>query len=109
MSNQSTIDTTNAMEHLPEASNQRDTSDEPTMLHYVLNSEMNSVTSSIALCGAQVRSGSDRITRPKGHDSWVVCPICEFLVSMSDDKPRFKQWMKGTYQLKKNAKEASHE
>ncbi|MFT8356642.1 MAG: hypothetical protein ABF780_08220 [Bifidobacterium aquikefiri] len=88
---------------------QQSQADEPTVFHYISNKDIESDVPSVALCGEEVRSGADRIIRPRGHSSWIVCPICEFIHSMSDDEPRLEQWLQGIEQLEKNGKGTSHE
>lgn len=82
---------------------QQQHTDEPTIFHYLPKGQ------STALCGHHVPLNNRIKGEGTGEGSWVVCPICEFICSMSDDKPRFKRWLTGTYQLEKNAKEHNHE
>jgi hypothetical protein len=79
------------------------------MFHYVNKRDLKAGIPANALCGIQIHPGTDCVIGAKGFNSWIMCPICEFIYSLRADETQLKQWITGTYQLEKNQKEHSHE
>ena len=89
--------------HAETQTQQQQHTDEPTIFHYLPKGQ------STALCGQHVPLNNRIEGEGTGEGSWVVCPICEFLYSMLEDRTRFKHWLEGTTQLANNEKEGNHE
>jgi hypothetical protein len=111
MKNQSTINDSNPGLHAEPGTlrQQQSHADEPTMFHYANTRDLKAGIPTNAVCGVQIRPGSDCAIGATGVNSWIMCPICEFIYSLRGDEQRLRQWITGTCQLEKNQKEHAHE
>lgn len=72
-----------------------------SVYHYFFKGDLGLSRPAVALCGARLEPGNFAISK-SANRTWVVCPICEFIHSLTGEESSLRDWLSGTYQLEKN-------